>query len=772
MLRSLLGQLYHLDEAIRPEIRKSFVEKYGLVGGDQDSVAWQEAELERLFQRAVAEAAQRRPVTVFVDALDQAGARTATELAWYFEKFTDALPPTDPNCRICLSSRHCPIIATSGSSHEIIVEHGTWEGINSFNRNALPIATLLPNESEDAREAWVELRDDLEHRGVYEWVRLVVPEIKRKILEGSSSDEVRLWLYNVPHVLAGKYTRILETTIDPHDCVDAFVLFQWVCLSEGLYFSASDLHSALDAEDKMPSMDGKLSWGFGSDRLSIEACMRRVVSPSGGLLEIASDSFSGPRRPIFIHPTAKSFMLTTGLGLLYKRLPDADKHRLFQGKILSPESESWIPECHASLYRSCLNWFYTESWVGRFSSNGAEYERKCLEELTFLKYIAVHMFVHAEKAGAERTKNVDRELSVLDQVWPKLQQLLWAMARKWSTSQPIVDESLLHTACTANMVDLVQRMLARGDDPNQRGKQDNTPLHYAARKGRTEIVQLLSEHGADWKALSTEGDSPIAAAASTGWVEFIRWAATNPEIPRVVELLLGLGPNPEFQHSKYGNALQAVLAGSGDKRVMKMLLNAGADGNAALRITARNQSTPTLIEAMRECGITVTESAQSKRSSPSAAGDTDTRKRSRGSRSAFYNYGTVGNIEPADNDDGNDHRSHLHGATFNLGCQSPIPGSPGGVTFNVGCQSPGLAAPRGRTINVGSQDLQGRILNVGTQSLTSEERQGATFNVGCGPGRSTRAAAASDDSGTQRGRRPGDGEGDDDGESDGEGIYN
>ncbi|KAL3454288.1 hypothetical protein BJX65DRAFT_85994 [Aspergillus insuetus] len=150
---------------------------------------------------------------------------------------------------------------------------------------------------------------------------------------------------------------------------------------------------------------------------------------------------------------------------------------------------------------------------------------------------------------------------------------------------------------------------------------------------------------------------------------------------------------------------------------MKMLLNAGADGNAALCITARNQATSTLIEAMRECGITVTEPAQSELSSPSAAGDTDTRKRSRGSRSAFYNYGTVGNVEPADDDGGNDHRSV------------------GGVFVNHG-----YVANQSR----GAQNLQGRTWNFGSQSLQPEDLQGRTSNTGSQSAVSAPAAAAND----------------------------
>jgi vacuolar-type H+-ATPase subunit C/Vma6 len=56
--------------------------------------------------------------------------------------------------------------------------------------------------------------------------------------------------------------------------------------------------------------------------------------------------------------------------------------------------------------------------------------------------------------------------------------------------------------------------------------------------------------------------------------------------------------------------------GLSDERMMKMLLNGGADGNAALRTTARNEATGTMIEAMREYGITMTEPSQSKRSGP------------------------------------------------------------------------------------------------------------------------------------------------------------
>jgi ankyrin repeat protein len=126
------------------------------------------------------------------------------------------------------------------------------------------------------------------------------------------------------------------------------------------------------------------------------------------------------------------------------------------------------------------------------------------------------------------------------------------------------DAALLQAALSGSPAD-VRRLLARGADPNQSGKDGLTPLMLAA--GDLAKVRLLVGKGADVNARSAAGRTALMLASA-----YDGNSAT-------VKLLLDHGADPKAQDSTGGTAL-LLAARAGDAASVKLLLGKGADGNA------------------------------------------------------------------------------------------------------------------------------------------------------------------------------------------------
>ncbi|KAK5075728.1 hypothetical protein LTR70_010043 [Exophiala xenobiotica] len=112
MLRSLLNQVFGQDASIRPPVRELYREKCAAFGRGKRSWEWQRRELEPLLAQAIVTSAQQQQVTVFIDALDEAGEDLARETARYFHHINDRVASTSAAAKICISCRHYPIPST------------------------------------------------------------------------------------------------------------------------------------------------------------------------------------------------------------------------------------------------------------------------------------------------------------------------------------------------------------------------------------------------------------------------------------------------------------------------------------------------------------------------------------------------------------------------------------------------------------------------------------------------------------------------------------
>ncbi|MGJ5642401.1 ankyrin repeat domain-containing protein [Formosa sp. S-31] len=78
--------------------------------------------------------------------------------------------------------------------------------------------------------------------------------------------------------------------------------------------------------------------------------------------------------------------------------------------------------------------------------------------------------------------------------------------------------NLLCTSIAKGDIDIVKKLIAMGEDVNERSN-GLTPAMYAARHNRVEILQLLIANGADLEKKCAKGHTAIEYAESTNALE-------------------------------------------------------------------------------------------------------------------------------------------------------------------------------------------------------------------------------------------------------------
>ncbi|KAL4874921.1 ankyrin repeat-containing domain protein [Aspergillus karnatakaensis] len=563
MLRSLMCQLYLRDESVRPALERPYGENCSIFGSsslrlNKHNWCWQLRELEGLFQKSVISSAKRQPVIVFVDALDEAGMASASELVQYFHQIKSLLTDENAPGKICISCRHYPVMGND-LRREICVEHHNRRDIAVYTNDCLRYDELWPYDE------WRALQHELlkASKGVFQWVRLVVP----------------IYEFIITNVIDRKYRR------------ETHALFQWVCLAEQP-MTLRELRHAMAAGDEIwPLTHAERADSSRMDELT----KRRVRAQSGGLFEIVIvPSHFGRCSEVVqvIHQSVTDFILRQGL--MYTAAHQ--NNRIDQLN---------IQQCQAFLYRSCLNYLDANLWEEYYAALDC---RDDYEESAFLGYCIQFIFGHATKAGIYRSTGSQSEIPTLQRLVLKWASLLSDWDGQYGAEA--LGKTLLHVAISCDMKDIVHALFRECGSINDQTNDGCTGLHYAARWGREEMAAFLLDKGADIQKRSRGQAKAVpdvdylgtalekaSAAGQQNIVRLLRQCGASvltenginalPAAARdghyhIIRILLNAGAKVDEFRIPFASALYEACKGSGTSGIVKTLLDAGADPNAQI----------------------------------------------------------------------------------------------------------------------------------------------------------------------------------------------
>ena len=254
---------------------------------------------------------------------------------------------------------------------------------------------------------------------------------------------------------------------------------------------------------------------------------------------------------IFVHHTLKDYLLSGNIG--------------------SPEAAFFaIPELEAQKLISYVSLGYLLSAI-------EDAPLSIMERANFplLEYVLKNWCKHMEavqKFVSVPKPTLDRAVKLFDAIYARRRNSeLDRTTSKWPEGPEVlyIDDSKfsppLYYASRLGLVDVVQRLLLRGDQHQDSGEYFGTPLQAAAYGGHSPVIQALVDKDADVNAVSGFYGTALQTASSSG-----QYDASG--------VLLNCGADVNSLSGHYGTPLQAA-AYMGHAELMDLLFLCGAKIN-------------------------------------------------------------------------------------------------------------------------------------------------------------------------------------------------
>jgi hypothetical protein len=372
ILYQLLTQKKELFDPVLSNIPRKAVSD-----GIKTAWEWHRLELPIYLKECLLSALDSAPLTLFVDALDECEESSREEMFQFFHDLCQESRSKPNRVRICVSCRPYPNVVDV-ADFEICVDKHNERDIQAYLQQRLGSIGMSHNSE-------TELKDHIVDRasGVFQWVNLVVLEIRRMHNDGASLKFMLKKVAKTPQQLDELYTQILATVKDEEVSM-TWRLLIWVCLASRP-LTLDELRHAiiLDPEQPFPSAKEYRD----SDNMcdDLEGMERQMRSLSKGLVQTRSQGKE--KTAVFVHQSVGDFLQRRGLRGLSERMQyktgiEADMTGL----------------AHEHLCRICLGFLFMEGMHHVRYGTTDEQSHESVVPAKFLDYAVNSWPIHAQYA--------------------------------------------------------------------------------------------------------------------------------------------------------------------------------------------------------------------------------------------------------------------------------------------------------------------------------------------------------------------------------------
>ncbi|EAW19529.1 Ankyrin repeat protein [Aspergillus fischeri NRRL 181] len=574
VFRALLNTLLKSFPTYLSELTAQFEDREKRFGSyEENRWTWGEKELQEFLFRVLTKGTKAHPVVIFVDALDETGKDAARSLLSYFRDIMRDVERDEGLVKICVSSRHYPILGLD-----------IFPTISVEERNDQDIRLVIRNRLEqvqpDSKRQQIEKEILLKAQGGFQWAVLVCNMVIEENDNGTKADILQEKLVTIPEALDELYASIM-CSVPETERQQTVKLFQWV-LFTARPLSAQELRDALSIDKDMQCNTDIRKHSSWSDTLP--EFERHVKHLSRGLVEFQTrevweqygpDGEDPDREAQLIHQSVADYLLKNFLSHV--------EHDL-------NISQSPVAAGHFQISRSCLRYLTLEEVIEE-----AQWRPSKLRiRFQLVPYAVRFLLHHIQEVEEEGIAQSDLLSLIQSDRQPDMQRI----GSVWSVSDPdciyapigwpFAQATALHVLIALGSKSAFDEFLQQDDVQfDGRDAEGNTPLLLAIREDKQDMALALLNRSIMWRLQQNEGVEQSINGARTREPERSYLVDTNTE-------------------NNDGETPLTVAITNNTREVIHTLLEAGADPkylsqeSALISYTIRNRDEPLLMKLIEK----------------------------------------------------------------------------------------------------------------------------------------------------------------------------